>query len=162
MIYTSYFGKLKKMPENFHTIAICQYPPKWYDKAVYKKLAPTPNILNTYKKHVNENPQYWEDWYNEQYKKEVLDTLPSSNALLRQLISLFPQGEWLNMSRNCGETPIWNSLNEHIVLLCFEKDGDFCHRKLVSDWLNEKGIPCREANDGDFINQKEQEEIEME
>ena len=25
-----------------------------------------------------------------------------------------------------------------VVLLCYEKPGDFCHRQLVAEWLNEK------------------------
>ena len=33
--------------------------------------------------------------------------------------------------------------NGPVVLLCYEKD-DFCHRHLVSEWLNENGFVCRE------------------
>lgn len=32
-----------------------------------------------------------------------------------------------------------------IRLMCWEKPGDFCHRYLVSNWLNENGIRCEES-----------------
>ena len=31
-----------------------------------------------------------------------------------------------------------------LILLCWEKYPDFCHRYLVSDWLKEHGIYCEE------------------
>ncbi len=31
-----------------------------------------------------------------------------------------------------------------IVLLCYEKSGDFCHRHLVAEWFREHEIPCEE------------------
>lgn len=39
---------------------------------------------------------------------------------------------------------ILKELGEDAVLLCYEKPGDFCHRHLVSQWLNENGIRCSE------------------
>lgn len=31
-----------------------------------------------------------------------------------------------------------------IVLICYEKPSDFCHRHLVAKWLAKNGIPCEE------------------
>ena len=31
-----------------------------------------------------------------------------------------------------------------VVLLCYEKPGDFCHRQLVAEWLNRNGISVEE------------------
>jgi uncharacterized protein (DUF488 family) len=31
-----------------------------------------------------------------------------------------------------------------IALMCYEKVGDFCHRHLVADWLNENGLEVKE------------------
>ena len=31
-----------------------------------------------------------------------------------------------------------------LVLLCYEKSGDFCHRHIISKWLNENGFECKE------------------
>lgn len=30
------------------------------------------------------------------------------------------------------------------ILLCYEKEGDFCHRQIVSNWLNENGYKAHE------------------
>jgi hypothetical protein len=31
-----------------------------------------------------------------------------------------------------------------IALLCFEKEGDFCHRHLVAEWLTKNGFEVKE------------------
>jgi len=31
-----------------------------------------------------------------------------------------------------------------LVLLCYEKSGDFCHRHIVAAWLRENGYECKE------------------
>ncbi|NTV02456.1 MAG: DUF488 domain-containing protein [Chlorobiaceae bacterium] len=36
------------------------------------------------------------------------------------------------------------ALGEDVVLLCFERPSDFCHRQLVSKWLRQYGVPCVE------------------
>ena len=33
---------------------------------------------------------------------------------------------------------------DNCILLCYEKTGDFCHRTLVKNWLNEANIECEE------------------
>lgn len=30
------------------------------------------------------------------------------------------------------------------VLLCYEKNGDFCHRHLIADWFKKYGYECEE------------------
>ena len=35
-------------------------------------------------------------------------------------------------------------LKDGDVLLCWEKDGDFCHRHIVADWLREQGHEVEE------------------
>lgn len=117
MIYTSYFAMLKKIPENFVTISICAKAPSFYKGLEYKVLAPKYGFFQEWKKtHDN-------DYYIEQYKLEVtdkLDALEVVNAL----------------------TKLSNGLD--IVLLCYEKPSDFCHRHLVEKWLKENGIECTE------------------
>ena len=39
-----------------------------------------------------------------------------------------------------------NMLKKQITLLCYEKSADFCHRQLVSKWLQEYNISCSEYN----------------
>lgn len=40
MIFTSYFGKLSKLPPGIIPISICGKAPDWYKGLQYKKLAP--------------------------------------------------------------------------------------------------------------------------
>ena len=74
-------------------------------------------------------PRYWffkkykedgnKEFYTEQYYKEVLDKLN-------------PQ-------------QVYEELGEDAVLLCWEKSGEFCHRRLVASWLEkELGIKVNE------------------
>lgn len=30
---------------------------------------------------------------------------------------------------------VWNDLGSNAILVCWEKSGSFCHRRLVADWL---------------------------
>ena len=36
------------------------------------------------------------------------------------------------------------SNGKDVVLLCYEKPGDFCHRQLVAAWMNKNGIVVEE------------------
>lgn len=41
---------------------------------------------------------------------------------------------------------VFNELGEDAILLCFEKTGVFCHRRLVADWFERKlGIKVNEV-----------------
>jgi len=35
-------------------------------------------------------------------------------------------------------------LKDGMVLLCYEKQGDFCHRHLIAEWLRSQGIEAEE------------------
>lgn len=40
---------------------------------------------------------------------------------------------------------VYNELGEDAILLCWEKPGEFCHRRLVAEWLEKSlGIPIFE------------------
>ncbi|NTV60604.1 MAG: DUF488 domain-containing protein [Chlorobiaceae bacterium] len=45
--------------------------------------------------------------------------------------------------------------DEDVVLLCFEKPAEFCHRQLVAKWLRDAGIPCEEYDE--HLHQKPKE-----
>ena len=49
MIYTTYFAKLKKLPENIKPIAICAKPPNGYTGPIYRTLAPKYDFFAKYK-----------------------------------------------------------------------------------------------------------------
>lgn len=55
MLYTTYFAKLRSLPDNVIPISICAKAPEWYDGIQYKKLAPKYGFFKEWKKtHDNE------------------------------------------------------------------------------------------------------------
>jgi len=75
-------------------------------------------------------PKYWffqrykkdgdEAFYTKQYYKEVLDKLDPKE--------------------------VYEELGENAILLCWEEPGNFCHRRLVAEWLEKAlGITINET-----------------
>lgn len=126
MIYTSYFAKLKNLPNNIIPISICAKVPSWYEGLQYKKLAPKYDFFMKWKE--NHDNDYYIKCFNEQVLNE-LNVL----TVIKDLIDLIPQ----DLISEQG-------LNKTICLVCYEKPSDFCHRHLVADWLNKNGFKCTE------------------
>jgi uncharacterized protein (DUF488 family) len=123
MIYTSYFAKIKQLEKNnIIPISICGKAHKWYKGLQYKKLAPKYNFFMEWKKN-HDN-----DYYIEHFQTEVLNHLDATEVVLDL--------SKLSYGFNIGENDI--------ALICYEKPSDFCHRHLVSNWLNENGFRCKE------------------
>ena len=55
MIYTSYFAKLKSLPDNIIPISICGKAPKGYNGLQYKKLAPKYDFFMKWKENSIKN-----------------------------------------------------------------------------------------------------------
>ena len=132
MIYTSYFARLRSMPETVIPVSICKKEPNWYSGAQYKKLAPTFECLNNYKQSNNKEE------FVERYKREILDRQNVNQVILELYASAL--GEDAVHGKSIEE--LMNVYD--IALLCYEKPADFCHRKLVSAWLGLNGIGCAE------------------
>ena len=126
MIYTSYFAKLKSLPDNIIPISICAKVPSWYEGLQYKKLAPKYDFFMKWKE--NHDNDYYIKCFNEQVLNE-LNVL----TVIKDLIDLIPQ-----------DLISEHGLNKTICLVCYEKPSDFCHRHLVADWLNKNGFTCKE------------------
>ena len=117
MIYTSYFGKLKKLPSEIVPISICGKAPEWYEGIQYKKLAPKIGFFMEWKKN-HDNQYYIEHFYN-----EVLENLNPAYVV----------GELYHLSGG-----------KQFALICYEKPDDFCHRHLVAEWLKNAGYKATE------------------
>lgn len=117
MIYTTYFAKLKSLPENIVPISICGKTPTGYKGLQYKVLAPKYDFFMEWKKN-HDN-----DFYIRRYEDQVLSRLSAKDvvATLYQM-----------------------SGGSDVALVCYEKPSDFCHRHLVASWLCDNGIPCHE------------------
>ena len=122
-IYTSYFAKMKSLPDNVVPIAICGGLPKWYEGLSYKKLAPKYGFWKEWKDNHEKDEEYWKNYYILHYNQEVLSVL-NPNVLY---------SDFLNLSGG-----------KDVVLLCYEKPGDFCHRHLVAEWFSKYGYKTEE------------------
>lgn len=131
MIYTSYFAKLKSLPEHIVPISICGKAPDWYKGLQYKRLAPKYDFFIKWKE--NHDNDYYIKCFNEQ----VLNKL-SAEQTVKELYELIS-----NMVLN---PKLFSdiSLVPDIALICYEKPSDFCHRHLVADWLNKNDVECKE------------------
>lgn len=110
-IYISYFAKIKNIPDDIIPIAICVKSPDWYKGKQFKTLAPTYDILMQYKQFGDT------ELYTQRFYSEVLNKL---NAL-----EIYEHLETLSKGKD-------------VVLICYEKSSDFCHRHLVADWLSKE------------------------
>lgn len=126
MIYTTYFAKLKSLPNDVLPISICGKAPVWYTGLQYKKLAPKYDFFMKWKQ--NHDNDYYIKCFNEQVLGK-LDIL----TVLRNLIDM-------QIEASKKEDVKYN----HIALVCYEKPTDFCHRHLVAEWLRKNDIKCEE------------------
>lgn len=106
-------------------VSISLLTPDWWNGPVYKKLAPTERVLGHYRfgnKNRTEDQKIRD--YLEDYRRDVLDSLDPREGL--EDLSKF------------GDL-------DKIVLCCYERPSEFCHRHIVASWLRVKcGVECRE------------------
>ena len=120
-IVTTYFAKLRTLPDNIVPISICSKAPTWYNGLQYKKLAPRYEFFMKWKKdHDN-------DYYIKCFNEQVLSQLEPT-TVIKELME--------------------KAGSENIALVCYEKPGDFCHRHLVAEWLNNNGYTVEEFKAG--------------
>ena len=124
MIYTTYFANIRNLPPNIIPIAISLYVPEFYTGLRYTALAPDRYTLARYKMSPNERH------YSIDYTENVLKHL-NPHTVVDDLYKL--------------------SNGNDVALVCYEKAGKFCHRKIVSLWLNYNGIECKEFYKEEFM-----------
>ena len=122
-IYTTYFSNIRNLPENIVPVSITAKPPKKWEGIEYKKLAPKYDILFEWKR-THDDAQYSERYCNEILNhldpKKVIDDLSK--------ISTYNDGK-------------------DVALVCYETPRCFCHRHIVSRWLNQNGCCVKEYVD---------------
>lgn len=120
---TGYFAKLKEYVEAGYTpVSIARYAPPFYHGIEYKILAPSYDCLNDYK--------YGEHKGNtDKFLGRYMSELAKLNA--KEVVKVLEE--------------LTNVKEDKIILLCFEKPEDFCHRHLAAAWLhNCAAIDCEE------------------
>lgn len=110
-IYTSYYANLKNISLSmYQPISIAGRCHDWYHGLEYKKLAPKKWFFNEWKTNHDNN------FYVRCFHDEVLNNL-NKEEVIKELESM--------------------SYGRDVVLLCYEKPGDFCHRHLVAEWIGD-------------------------
>lgn len=118
MYYTSYFGNIKKIDKTkYQLAAISNEKPSFCDESVldWSFLGPWKQLLSDYKNNIISE---------EEYARLYTENL---------------EAIWPSLER-------WFMMNErrNIVMLCYEAKGKFCHRHILSKFLNEHGFECKE------------------
>lgn len=114
MVYTGYFSNVKKYKKlGFCCISVAQFNPSWYNGVSFPELAPSQTILAAYK---------LQGMSVEEYERLYLKELerPEAVASMEKL-----KNKALTDSRD-------------LILLCYEKPKDFCHRHILARQLNNK------------------------
>lgn len=109
MLTTSYFAMARYLPS---PVSISSMKPSWYDGPEVRMLAPPFFIVEAYKSGYLSEANYIKD-----YTENVLKPL-NQKDVYDYIVSAF---------------------GEDASLLCYEKAGEFCHRRIVAKWL-EKGL----------------------
>lgn len=112
MIYTGYWAKTQEYKkDNLVPVGISGWSPDGYTGKTYKKLAPK----YSWWKEWHDN-HMGTDWYVAKYNETVLSQL-NPYTVIQELTTL--------------------GGGHDVILLCFEKPNEFCHRHLVAQWLNQ-------------------------
>ena len=141
MVYTSYFGKLKKVSKLmdgkiYIPYSIAFSTPNWFMGPRIKSLMPDYDLLEDYK-----TGSIGIERYTNRYKNKVLRDLDVDKVIL-ELESFLPDTvdrRLIEMDCSIMETEDIN-----ILLCCYEKPEDFCHRHILSKWFNDNGYTVKE------------------
>lgn len=117
MIYTSYFAKLKRLPESIVPISIALKAPPGYTGLRYPKLAPRYNFFAEWRR-THDNA-----YYVERFQNTVLAGLNVNWTF---------------------DTLMYLSGGKQVALICYERPESFCHRHIVAEWFRKNGYPCEE------------------
>lgn len=116
-VWTSYYSKISRIAnDNMLLIKVSNTQPDWFTQQYYEfdvEVAPPWNLINEYK-----NNQIDYHTFKLEYEK-VLQGRFSPSRLVNDLEIL------------CGMTGTNN-----VFLLCWEKDGNECHRTALAEFLN--------------------------
>lgn len=76
------------------------------------------------------------NWFFRKYKQDR-DKEFFTNAYIKEVLAFLNPGE------------VYEELGENAVLLCWEREGEFCHRHIVAKWLGDSlGINIKEFERG--------------
>jgi hypothetical protein len=111
-----YTSYLAKNAKHPDAVAICAWVPRWFAGVKrYPLLAPEMSLVKLYKDGQLDQSEYTTEYFK---------TLKQRNVTAHQVVE---------------------DMQDGAIMLCFEKPGEFCHRRLVADWIEtESGIAVPE------------------
>lgn len=125
-IYTSYFASpMLKGNSSYEVIGITAKPPTWFNGVNLLTLAPSWDLVKWYKNKQKEGSVTEED--------------------IKRYISIY-----LSMLRDRDDKIIdilltLKNYDKDVVLVCYEKPDEFCHRHILASYIREKyGIDITE------------------
>ena len=108
-IYTSYFANWRNFPIGSKAVGITRFAPTYWKNPNLEVLAPSKELLNQYRS--NDIDEYM---FKKKYFKEL------------EARGLTPKLVMQELQKLGAET---------VILCCYEKPGDFCHRHLFAEWM---------------------------
>lgn len=128
-VYTSYFSKIKRLPDDFIFFSIAGKPPEGYIIGKNGRFRSLPMFYPKY--------SWWSEWHKKFGKNpESNESVDFYTKLYKETVLKFVDfGIVSNTLLNCGGTP---------CLLCYERPEKFCHRHLVSRFLVDHGLNSME------------------
>lgn len=113
-VRTGYFSYTKKYEEmGYFCVSIARMTPKFFKGVTFEDLAPSNILLARYKKGQLSNEEFAYAYINQ------IKYLPF-DSIFNKLFELAKSEK-----------------SKGIVLLCYEKSDNFCHRHVLADYLNE-------------------------
>lgn len=120
-IWTGYFARMKNYKKvDLVPVSIAYGTPVWYEGETCFELAPPRKLLIAYKK---------EGLSTADYTKRYNDFLKTVNwsEVIDKLYAISEKHD-----------------DRDLILCCFEKPTDFCHRHLLAEFLTKNGIDTQE------------------
>ena len=122
-IYTGYYAKMKKYKElGLIPVSIAFATPIWYEGEICFELAPPCKLISGYK-----NGIISKDDYAKKYKN-FLKTVNWAEVI-EKLYSISDKYD-----------------GKDLVLCCYEKSSDFCHRHILAEYLTKSGMKVKECD----------------
>lgn len=125
MIYTTYFHKIGKLPDNCIKLIVTRFPPKWLDINKYpntlivKGLSPSKELLLNYKED-NDWEKFVEGFkYEMKHREDMVEFLEEICKILNKEVD--------------------------VCFICYEKDYAHCHRSLLGQYFEEMGYEWSEV-----------------
>lgn len=127
MIYTSYFANVRNIPESIFRVSIARYSDKFPDIPRYEPLMPSKQLLFKVKHGIYNQFRYTKEFNSYLYSLDAEKVAEDLNKLAG---------------------------GRDVVLLCYEKPENFCHRQLVAKWLIDNYIRCQEYGQPELSSQE--------